>query len=317
MYLWSENSSHDFAILHIPILFLMALARVKTFKTRLTPHTNTTDIISMKNRSRDRDSRNTFFWSLNEHFLLTCKNTFKHLKNYFSTRGPRACRNVACCDSSRLGVRSQVQCWTTNCERVGQNKTGRTTSPNPSTEPNAQERRIMHRATKSRSGVEKKGSSRRWRKWGEWLTYLCCQYAEGEGWGGGSRLRAISCRGGGGMPSPDLLRLRVRATSSLWARAHGTGHRSFIRRVLLLLSGVPPAIRAGQGRALESGRGWVDAEGLERRVEPWRRPAAGTGARVAASRLQGAQSCPGPPRLNARRGRLRPGQAGTPADFIT
>jgi len=130
MYLWSENSSHDFAILHIPILFLMALARVKTFKTRLTPHTNTTDIISMKNRSRDRDSRNTFFWSLNEHFLLTCKNTFKHLKNYFSTRGPRACRNVACCDSSRLGVRSQVQCWTTNCERVGQNKTGRTTSPN-------------------------------------------------------------------------------------------------------------------------------------------------------------------------------------------
>ena len=121
------------------------------------------------------------------------------------------------------------------------------------------------------------------------------------------------------MPSPDLLRLRVRATSSLWARAHGTGHHSFIYTTRPPPGS--PASRLQSGRAVPVAGRWnlggalggrVNAEGLERRVEPWRRPAAGTGARVAASRLQGAQSCPGPPRLNARRGGYG---IRTPADF--
>ena len=132
--------------------------------------------------------------------------------------------------------------------------------------------------------------------------------------------RAISCRGdgGGGVSSPDLLRVRVASatTSSLWAR-HRTGLRSFIR-VLLLLALRRPACypgREGQGRALESGRGWVD----EATRRDWRDVSSrggdqrrGRGARVAASRLQGAQSCPGPPRLNARRGGYG---IRTPADF--
>jgi len=133
--------------------------------------------------------------------------------------------------------------------------------------------------------------------------------------------RAISCRGdgGGGVSSPDLLRVRVASatTSSLWAR-HRTGLRSFIRVLLLLALRRPACNPAGQCRGQGAGiweGPWVD----ESTRRDWRDVSSrggdqrrGRGARVAASRLQGAQSCPGPPRLNARRGGYG---IRTPADF--
>ena len=76
------------------------------------------------------------------------------------------------------------------------------------------------------------------------------------------------------------------------------------------LSGVPPAIRPGSasGRALESGRGWVDAEGLERRVEPWRRLAGwGRGTCGCLAPLQGAQVHHGSTRGAADYARVRRG----------